>query len=59
VLRIHRNCLIMRHALQELLRLGDAEEELWGVRLRDIAQPLAVSRRQLPAIRAGLRKTSS
>jgi two-component system response regulator AlgR len=59
VLRIHRNCLVMRHALQELLRLGDGVEEQWGVRLRDIAQPLAVSRRQLSAIRAGLRKTSS
>jgi len=59
VLRIHRNCLVMRHALQALLRLGDAVDEQWGVRLRDIAQPLAVSRRQLPAIRAGLRQTSS
>lgn len=59
VLRIHRNCLVMRHALQALLRLGDAVDDQWGVRLRDIDQPLAVSRRQLPAIRAVLRQTSS
>jgi len=59
VLRIHRNCLVMRHALQELLRIGNADEELWAVRLRGIAQPLAVSRRQLPAIRASLRQISS
>lgn len=59
VLRIHRNCLVMRHALQELLRTGNADEELWAVRLRGIAQPLAVSRRQLPAIRASLRQISS
>ena len=59
VLRIHRNCLVMRHALQALLRTGNADEELWAVRLRGITQPLAVSRRQLPAIRASLRQINS
>jgi two-component system response regulator AlgR len=59
VLRIHRNCLVMRHALQALLRLGEGADEQWGVSLRGIAQPLLVSRRQLPAIRAALRQNSS
>lgn len=56
VLRIHRNCLVMRHALLALLRIGNEEDEQWGVQLRDIAQPLAISRRQLPQIRACLRQ---
>ncbi|MBV8678847.1 MAG: response regulator transcription factor [Aquitalea sp.] len=56
VLRIHRNCLVMRHAVQELLRTGSGDEEQWAVRLQGIAQPLAVSRRQLPSLRASLRQ---
>ena len=55
VLRIHRNCLVMRHALEALLRQGGADEESWAVRLRGIDQPLPVSRRQLAAIRSCLR----
>lgn len=56
VLRIHRNCLVMRHAVQELLRTGAAPDEQWAIRLQDITQPLPVSRRQLPALRASLRQ---
>ncbi|OHX12184.1 LytR/AlgR family response regulator transcription factor [Chromobacterium sphagni] len=55
VLRIHRNCLVMRHAVQELRRSGgDGSEEQWVIRLRDVAAPLPVSRRQIHAIKDAL-----
>ncbi|AUH53071.1 DNA-binding response regulator [Chromobacterium sp. ATCC 53434] len=54
VLRIHRNCLVMRHAVQELRRSGNGGDEQWVVRLRDIAEPLPISRRQIHAIKAAL-----
>ncbi|AAQ57886.1 LytR/AlgR family response regulator transcription factor [Chromobacterium violaceum] len=54
-LRIHRNCLVMRHAVQELCRGGENDgDEQWIVRLRDIPAPLPVSRRQIHALRAAL-----
>ncbi|WP_046156037.1 LytR/AlgR family response regulator transcription factor [Chromobacterium vaccinii] len=53
-LRIHRNCLVMRHAVQELCRGDDGGDEQWIVRLRDIPTPLPVSRRQIHALRAAL-----
>ncbi|AXE29891.1 DNA-binding response regulator [Chromobacterium phragmitis] len=53
-LRIHRNCLVMRHAVQELFRGEGGAEEHWLVRLRDIPTPLPVSRRQIHALRAAL-----
>ena len=34
------------------------DHEGWAVRLQGIAEPLAVSRRQLPAVRAALRDAS-
>ncbi|NHR04574.1 response regulator transcription factor [Chromobacterium haemolyticum] len=49
--RIHRNCLVMRHALRELFRANIDGEEQWQVRLADIGQPLPVSRRQLAGIK--------
>ncbi|KUM02213.1 LytTR family DNA-binding domain-containing protein [Chromobacterium subtsugae] len=53
-LRIHRNCLVMRHAVQELRRSGLDGDEQWVIRLRDVADPLPVSRRQIPAIKSAL-----
>ncbi|UTH75880.1 LytTR family DNA-binding domain-containing protein [Chromobacterium sp. IIBBL 290-4] len=58
VLRIHRNCLVMRGAVQELRKQAGSGEELWVIRLRDIDVPLPVSRRQIPAIKSALGKAS-
>ena len=53
--RIHRNALVARHALRALERHVDHEEgEVWAVRLVGIDEALAVSRRQLPAVREAL-----
>lgn len=58
-LRVHRNALVARHALRALEKHHDIEEgDGWAVRLQGIAEPLAVSRRQLPAVRAALRDAS-
>lgn len=55
-LRIHRNALVARRALRALEKHHDAEEgDGWAVRLDGIDEPLAVSRRQLPGVRAALR----
>ena len=51
-MRIHRNALIARGAVRALEKHDDAEEgELWAVRLNGITELLAVSRRQLGAVR--------
>ena len=51
-MRIHRNALIARRAVRALERHFDAEEgEGWAVRLNGIDELLAVSRRQLGAVR--------
>ncbi len=51
-IRIHRNALIARRAVRALERHFDAEEgEGWAVRLSGIDDLLAVSRRQLGAVR--------
>jgi two-component system response regulator AlgR len=58
-LRIHRNALVARRALRALEKHHDAEEgDGWAVRLDGIDEPLAVSRRQLPGVRAALRDQS-
>lgn len=50
--RIHRNALIARHAVRALEKYFDPEEgEGWAVRLNGINETLAVSRRQLSAVR--------
>ncbi len=50
--RIHRNALIARRAVRALEKHFDAEEgEGWAVRLNGVDEPLAVSRRQLAAVR--------
>lgn len=50
--RIHRNALIARRAVRALEKHFDAEEgEGWAVRLHGVDELLAVSRRQLAAVR--------
>jgi two-component system response regulator AlgR len=52
-MRIHRNALIARRAVRALVKHFDPEEgEGWAVRLDGVAELLAVSRRQLAAVRA-------
>ena len=54
-LRIHRNALVARNAIRALVRHHDAEEgEGWAVRLAGSDEALAVSRRQLVAVRTAL-----
>jgi two-component system, LytTR family, response regulator AlgR len=54
-LRVHRNALVARRAVRALEKHYDAEEgEGWAVRLNGIDEVLAVSRRQLGAVRESL-----
>jgi two-component system response regulator AlgR len=54
-MRIHRNALIARRAVRSLERHFDPEEgEGWAVRLNGIDELLAVSRRQLAAVREAI-----
>lgn len=54
-LRVHRNALVSRRAVRALEKHYDPEEgEGWAVRLAGIDESLAVSRRQLSAVREAL-----
>mgnify|MGYP003946534111 CR=1 FL=1 len=54
-LRVHRNALVARQAIRALEKHYDPEEgEGWAVRLNGIDELLAVSRRQLSAVREAL-----
>jgi two-component system response regulator AlgR len=54
-LRVHRNALVARRALRALERRDDPDEgEVWAVRLNGLDEVLAVSRRQLGAVREAL-----
>jgi two-component system, LytTR family, response regulator AlgR len=54
-MRIHRNALIARRAVRALEKHFDPEEgEGWAVRLNGIDELLAVSRRQLAAVREAI-----
>lgn len=58
-LRIHRNALVARHAIRALEKHHDPDEadgrgEGWALRLNGVPEPLAVSRRQLAAVREAL-----
>ena len=54
-LRVHRNALVSRRAVRALEKHFDPEEgEGWAVRLTGIDESLAVSRRQLSAVREAL-----
>lgn len=58
-MRIHRNALIARRAVRALVKHFDAEEgEGWAVRLSGIDELLAVSRRQLSAVREAISITT-
>jgi two-component system, LytTR family, response regulator AlgR len=51
-LRIHRNALVARRLVRALEKHFDEEEgEGWAVRMLGVDEPLAVSRRQLAAVR--------
>lgn len=55
VLRIHRNTLIMRHALHSLSRENeDEDEQHWVANVADMNVSLPVSRRQLAFLRRAL-----
>lgn len=55
-LRIHRNALVARHAIRALEKHHDPAEggESWALRVQGVPELLAVSRRQLPAVRDAL-----
>jgi two-component system, LytTR family, response regulator AlgR len=54
-MRIHRNALVARHAVRALEKHFDPEEgEGWAVRLKGIDELLAVSRRQVAAVREAI-----
>ncbi|MES2936454.1 MAG: LytTR family DNA-binding domain-containing protein [Pseudomonadota bacterium] len=54
-LRVHRNALVARRAVRALEKHYDPEEgEGWAVRLNGVDEALAVSRRQLTAVREAL-----
>ncbi|RZL54061.1 MAG: response regulator transcription factor [Variovorax sp.] len=56
--RVHRNALVARAAIRALEKYDDgADAEGWALRLDGIAEPLAVSRRQLSAVREALRES--
>jgi two-component system response regulator AlgR len=61
-LRVHRNALVARHAMRALEKhhdaeVGDDKSDGWAVRLHGVPEVLAVSRRQLAAVREALGKT--
>ena len=54
-MRVHRNALVLRSALRALEKHHDPEEgEGWAARLNGVDDLLAVSRRQLAAVREAL-----
>jgi len=54
-MRVHRNALVAKRAVRALEKHDDPEEgEGWAVRLNGIDELLAVSRRQLTAVREAL-----
>ena len=54
-LRVHRNALVARRAMRVLEKHDDPEEgEGWAVRINGVDELLAVSRRQLSAVREAL-----
>ncbi|MBG9390013.1 LytR/AlgR family response regulator transcription factor [Caenimonas aquaedulcis] len=54
-LRVHRNALVARRAVRALEKHFDPEEgEGWAVRLNGVEELLAVSRRQLSAVREAI-----
>ncbi len=56
-LRVHRNALVARRAVRELELHGD-EVDGWAVRVAPLDEWLAVSRRQVTAVRAALQQAA-
>lgn len=57
-LRVHRNALVARAAIRALERYDDGEDaEGWALRLDSVPEPVAVSRRQLAAVREMLKES--
>ncbi|CAH1747434.1 Positive alginate biosynthesis regulatory protein [Thauera humireducens] len=55
LLRVHRNCLVARDAVQGVERVGEGDSEgRWEVLLRGVDERLPVSRRQWPVVRQAL-----
>jgi two-component system response regulator AlgR len=55
--RVHRNALVALSAVRKLERLAASDDvEGWAVRLDGIAEPIAVSRRQLASVREALKE---
>ena len=55
LLRVHRNALVARTAIQGLERSTDsAEPDVWWLKLHGLPERLAVSRRQLPLVREAM-----
>ena len=44
--RIHRNCIVAKKAIVGFQKGGDENESGWMVKLRDVDEPLPISRRQ-------------
>jgi two-component system response regulator AlgR len=56
--RVHRNALVARAAIRALEKYDDGEDaEGWALRIEGIPEPVAVSRRQLTAVREVLKDT--
>jgi two-component system, LytTR family, response regulator AlgR len=54
-MRVHRNALVARRAIRALEKHYDSEEgEGWAVRLNNVPELLAVSRRQVGAVREAI-----
>ncbi|MHB1374849.1 MAG: LytR/AlgR family response regulator transcription factor [Thauera sp.] len=55
-LRLHRNCLVARDAVQGVERVGEQDgiDAHWAVLIRGVGERLPVSRRQWPAVRQAL-----
>jgi len=49
-LRIHRNCLVARDRISQLIKIAEG----WAVALRGLSDPLPVSRRQLATVKDAL-----
>ncbi len=56
-MRVHRNALVAKRAITALEKHHDEEYgEGWAVRLQGIAEPIAISRRQLVNVRSAIQK---
>jgi len=55
--RVHRNALVARAAIRALEKYDDGEDaEGWALRLDGVPEPVAVSRRQLAAVREAMKE---